>query len=411
MEDLRRLLLLRLLVMLGPVIMLLWLYFGLIPPHALPAWSIAISLGLMALAAATLRLRTQRATALTAWELFAHLQIDVLALAILLFFSGGASNPFVSLLLLPLIITAALLPPGCVWAMAGVTVTVYTALMFYYLPLPGMISGHGPGFHAHLWGMWLVFVISALLIAGFVARLAEMLRQRDRQLARLREKALRDEQILTLGMFAAGAAHELGTPLSTIAVLARELEHAHGEDAPHCADLRTLRQQVEVCKSILGDLLKSADLATDREAAQALDVLLEHIRNRWQLLHPRMPLRVSCAGPSPSPAVAAPQTIGQTLISLLNNAADACPKGVDLAGRWDACRVVIEIRDHGPGLPPDVANRVGEAFFSTKEGGTGIGLLLANAALERLGGEVSLLRDPQGGTCTRIDLPAQVGMA
>ena len=109
--------------------------------------------------------------------------------------------------------------------------------------------------------------------------------------------------------------------------------------------------------------------------------------------------------------MAAPQTIGQTLISLLNNAADACPKGVDLAGHWDARRVVIEIRDQGPGLPPDVANRVGEAFFSTKEGGTGIGLLLANAALERLGGQVRLLRDPQGGTCTRIDLPARVSIA
>lgn len=411
MEDLQRLLLLRLLVVLGPGVMLIWLYFGLNLPDSPPAWTIALFLGLMTLAFAALGWRAWRRGQLTAWELFAHLQMDVLALAVLLFFSGGASNPFVSLLLLPLIICAALLPTGCAWAMTVVTVTVYTALMFYYLPLPGMLSGHGPGFHAHLWGMWLVFVISALLIAGFVAQLAAALRQRDRQVAHWREKALRDEQILTLGMFAAGAAHELGTPLSTIAVLAKELEHGYGGDPLLRADLRILRQQVDVCKDILGDLLKSADLVTDREAAQTLDVLLEHTRNRWQLLHPRVPLRVSCAGPMPSPSVAAPQTISQTLISLLNNAADACPKGVDLAGRWDARRVVIEIRDQGPGVQPDVADRVGEPFFSTKDGGTGIGLLLANAALERLGGQVSLLRDPQGGTCTRIDLPARIGMA
>ncbi len=411
MENLRHLLLLRLLVVLGPCVMLLWLRFGLMPPQPLPLWSIILFLGLMVLAFMALRLRTRLAAPVTAWELFTYLQLDVLALTMLLFFSGGASNPFVSLLLLPLIITAALLPSGCVWTMAGVTIVVYTTLMFYYLPLPGILSGHGPGFHAHLWGMWLVFVISTLLIAGFVARLAAALRQRDRQVAYLREKALRDEQILTLGMFAAGAAHELGTPLSTIAVLAKELEHAHGEDTLLRDDLHTLRQQVEVCKSILGDLLKSADLATDREAAQTLDVLLERTRHRWQLLRPQIPLRVSCAGVSPLPTITAPQTIGQTLISLLNNAADACPKGVDLAGRWDARRVIIEIRDQGPGLSPEAMDRAGEAFFSTKDGGTGIGLLLANAALERLGGQVSLFRDPQGGACTRIDLPARIRIA
>lgn len=411
MENLRRLLLLRLLVVLGPGVMLLWLHFGLTPPQPLPPWSIALFLGLIALAFLALSLRSRRLTPVAAWELFAYLQFDVLALTILLYFGGGASNPFVSLLLLPLIIAAALLPAGQVWAMAGATVAVYTALMFHYLPLPGMLSGHGSGFHAHLWGMWLVFVISALLIAGFVARLAAALRQRDRQVARLREKALRDEQILALGMFAAGAAHELGTPLATIAVLAKELEREHGEDSPLGADLRTLRQQVEACKAILGDLLRSADLSADRDAAQTLDVVLERTRDRWQLLRPWVPLRVDCAGPSPPPAVTAPQTIGQTLISLLNNAADACPEGVDLAGRWDARRVVIEIRDRGPGLPPEMESQLGEAFCSTKDGGTGVGLLLANATLERLGGQVSLTRDPRGGTCTRIDLPARLEVA
>ncbi len=411
MEDLRRLLLLRLLVVLGPGVMLLWLHFGLTPPQPLPPWSIALFLGLIALAFLALSLRSRHSTPVAAWELFAYLQFDVLALTILLYFGGGASNPFVSLLLLPLIIAAALLPAGQVWAMAGATVAVYTALMFHYLPLPGMLSGHGSGFHAHLWGMWLVFVISALLIAGFVARLAAALRQRDRQVARLREKALRDEQILALGMFAAGAAHELGTPLATIAVLAKELEREHGEDSPLGADLRTLRQQVEACKAILGDLLRSADLSADRDAAQTLDVVLERTRDRWQLLRPWVPLRVDCAGPSPPPAVTAPQTIGQTLISLLNNAADACPEGVDLAGRWDARRVVIEIRDRGPGLPPEMESQLGEAFCSTKDGGTGVGLLLANATLERLGGQVSLTRDPRGGTCTRIDLPARLEVA
>lgn len=411
MEDLRRLLLLRLLVVLGPGVMLLWLNFGLTPPLPLPLWLIALFLGVIALAFIALHPRTRLLKPVGPWELFAYLQLDVLALAGLLYFSGGASNPFVSLLLLPLLITATLLPIRCVWAMAAVTVSVYTGLMVDYLPLPGMLSGHGPGFHAHLWGMWLVFVISALLVAGFVARLAAALRQRDREVARLREKALRDEQVLALGMFAAGAAHELGTPLSTIAVLAKELEHEYRQDPVLGDDLHTLREQVEVCKTILGDLLRSADLATDREAAQPLDALLERTRNRWQLLRPWVPLRVHCAGSLPPPTVAAPHTVGQTLISLLANAADACPEGVDLAGRWDAQRVVIEIRDRGPGLPAEMPHPPGTGFFSTKEGGAGIGLLLANATLERLGGQVTLSHDVQGGTCTRIDLPARLAAA
>ncbi|MEI2645685.1 MAG: ATP-binding protein [Candidatus Competibacter sp.] len=411
MEDFRRLLLLRLLVVLGPAVMLLWLRFGLTPPQPLPWWAIGGFLALIASGFIGLYWRIRSSASLVSWALFGYLQFDVLALASLLYFSGGASNPFVSLLLLPLLVAAALLPAGCVWAMAGVTVAVYTVLMFHYLPLPGMLSGHGPGFHAHLWGMWLVFVISALLVAGFVARLAAALRRRDREVARLREKALRDEQILTLGMFAAGAAHELGTPLSTIAVLAKELEHAYGEEVSLRADLRTLRGQVEACKAILGELLRAADASADREALQPLDQLLERTRNRWQLLRPRVPLRVHCAGSPPPPTVHSPQTVGQTLISLLNNAADACPEGVDLVGRWNARRVIIEIRDRGPGLSPELAQQAGKGFFTTKEGGSGVGLLLANATLERLGGRVTLSRDPQGGTCTRIDLPARLEAA
>ncbi len=409
MDDWRRLLLLRALVVLGPMVMLLWLRFGLTPPQPLPPLAVPLFLGWSMLTGIAMHPRARRLKPVRAGELFVYLQLDVLALALLLFFSGGASNPFVSLLLLPLIIAAALLSAALVWMTAFTTVALYTVLMFHYWPLPGMLSGHGPGFQTHLWGMWLVFSISALLVAGFVARLAAALRLRDQQVAHLREQALRDEQILTLGLFAAGAAHELSTPLSTIAVLAREMEYSYGDDAVLCADLGTLRQQVDNCKTILSDLLRGANLVADREATQSLDVLLVQIRERWQLLRPGVPLAVRCSGPQPPPAVAAPQAVGQTLINLLNNAADASPHRVDLEGHWGEGRVVIEIRDRGAGLTPEATCHAGELFFSTKEEGLGIGLLLANAALERLGGRVSLRRDPRGETCTRIDLPAHAG--
>ena len=417
MTDLHRLLLLRILVVVGPCAMLFWLQFSLTPPPPPPGWPVALFLGWGTLVFAGLQRAARQRRRVTPGELFTCLQLDVLALALLLFFSGGASNPFVSLLLLPLITAAILLPTRQVWATTVITVVAYTVLMFYYQPLPGLLggghethNGHSADFfQAHLWGMWLVFVISALLIAGFVARLATALRERDRQVAELREKALRDEQILALGLFAAGAAHELGTPLSTIAVLAREMEYSHGGDTGLCADLNTLRQQVDACRGILSELLKSAHLAADRESVQPLDVLLEHTRSRWQLLRPQVALQVRCPGTAPPPQVAAPQAIGQTLINLLNNAADASPDGICLEGSWDARQVVIEIHDQGQHWPAEVAERSSEAFFSTKEDGIGIGLLLANATLERLGGQVSLRRDRQGGTCARIDLPVGLG--
>ncbi|HOB60916.1 MAG TPA: ATP-binding protein [Candidatus Competibacteraceae bacterium] len=411
MEDLRRLLLLRLLVVLGPCAMLLWLRFGLTPPQPLPMLAIALFLGWGALAFVTLHPFARRRKTVTPWELFTYLQLDGLALALLLYFTGGAGNPFVSLLLLPLIIAATLLPLRQVWVMTAITVGLYTGLMFHYRPLPGLLACYSPGFEIHLWGMWLVFAISALLVAGFVARLSAALRNRDRQVAQLREQALRDEQILTLGLFAAGAAHELGTPLSTIAVLAQEMEYDRENDVELRTDLDTLRQQVDACKGILSDLLRSANLAADRERAQSLDALLEDIRVRWQLLRPGVPLAVRCASDSPPPTVTAPRTVSQTLITLLNNAADASPQCVNLEGRWDRDRVMIEIRDQGAGLTPEALRHAGEAFFSTKENGAGIGLLLANAALERLGGRVSLRRDPHGETCTRIDLPAHASPA
>ena len=152
LQDLRHLTFLRLLVVAGPIMMLLWLHFGLAQPQSLPVWVMGLFFGLITLVFIGLYLQTRLADSISAWELFAYLQFDVLALAGLLYFSGGASNPFISLLLLPLIITATLLPTACVWAMTGVAVAVYTSLMFHYLPLPGMLSGHGPGFHAHLWG-------------------------------------------------------------------------------------------------------------------------------------------------------------------------------------------------------------------------------------------------------------------
>ncbi|MEE9222711.1 MAG: sensor histidine kinase, partial [Nitrosomonadaceae bacterium] len=174
-------------------------------------------------------LRLRRNWPVSSIEFFAQILIDVFALGALLYFSGGSTNPFVSLYLLPLTITAAALPWAYTWVMAAITISCYSLLLFYYVPLPHDHSEHNSEFNLHVFGMWLAFVLSTVLIAWFVVKMGISIRERDKNLSQAREQALRDEQLIALGTLAAGAAHELGTPLSTMAVVSRELQKDNTE--------------------------------------------------------------------------------------------------------------------------------------------------------------------------------------
>ena len=358
-------------------------------------------------------------------ELAGHLFVDIGVLTALLYFSGGSTNPFITLYLLPLSIAAAILPLAYTWAVAATALACYTALMFVYAPLPEGAShvalldkllqvalhdnydAHGAqvGFGLHLLGMWLNFALSAVLIAWFVARMAQSLRERDLQLAQAREETLRNEQVLALGTLAAGAAHELGTPLSTMAVIAKELERDHADDLALTKDLRLLRAQTERCKVILTRLTARAEEATRTDCEHYLRNLVE----QWQLAHPQSAIRTHFAGARPAPEIIVERTLDQSIFNLLNNAAEVSPDGIELEARWDYAQLTLEIRDRGPGISAEVATRAGEAFFTTKApgGGLGIGLFLTNATIERFGGAVNLFNRDGGGACARVTLPLQ----
>ena len=377
-------------------------------------------------------------------EVFTQLAVDVAILGLLLYFAGGSANPFVSLFLIPPTIAAATLPARHAWAMAGITLTAYTFLMFWNLPLPppqGDLAqldallaratgtapehaGHMSGFALHVLGMWLNFVISVSIVAFFLTRMATALRNRDQALAAAREAALRNEQILSLGTLAAGAAHKLGTPLSTMAVVIRELELSHGNNAELKNDLRLLREQVEHCKQTISQILASAGQARDeRLRSMPLDAYLRQLLDEWQLIRPRAPLSITLDGSQPAAQVAADRRLEQALLNLLDNAADAnnarsTTEALTLhfSARWDASTCLIEILDCGPGIDATTAHQVGQAFFSTKHaehskkdtaGGLGIGLFLSNATIEQFDGKVELFNreDNQHGACTRITLP------
>lgn len=345
------------------------------------------------------RYRLTVAYPVTEIEFFFQLLFDVSMLTLLLYFSGGSTNPFVSLYLIPLIISAAALSRRYTWAMAAITATCYTLLMQHFVPL------HQQTFMLHVYAMWMTFAFSTFLIASFVVRMGESIRERDRLLAKAREEALRGERIVALGTLAAGAAHELGTPLATMALICEEIESEHAGDAALGRDLAILSAQIGACRRILTGLLASAgDARAEGGRMAPADEFLEGILDQWQLMRPSA--SPSCRKPEkPAPLILAEQTLSQAILNLLNNAADASPQNVEIALDWEESEISIEIRDRGPGLAPEVAARVGEPFFSTKEG-FGIGLFLANASIERMGGRVHLFNREGGGAVTRVILPA-----
>lgn len=364
-------------------------------------------------------------------ELFAQLCADVLALSVLLYYGGGSTNPFISLFLLPLVIAAATLPRSYTWAMTAITTGCYTLLMKFYLPLQlphdmtnmggmadmegmshdmnGMNMGGMPQdsiFNLHVIGMWMGFVISAVVVSYFVVKMAHAVRERDETLARVREETLRNERIVALGTQAAGAAHELGTPLSTLAVVIGELKRDQAVLPEWRDNLTILDGQVQVCKRILGKLLANAQ-DTDTQTMQPLEQFIAGTLDEWQLLRPTVHYHYQASDAQAAPQLRIDPALRAALLNLLNNAADASPDEIDINAHWDADNFTLSIHDHGQGLTPEAATRAGSAFFTTKKEGRGLGLFLANATVERMGGKVRLYNREGGGATTEVILPLQ----
>jgi two-component system sensor histidine kinase RegB len=338
-------------------------------------------------------------------ELCAQLSVDVIALTILLYFGGGSTNPFVSLYLLPLVIAAATLPGRYTWGMAALTAACYSLLMVYYIPLPHIHQHGDDAFNIHVMGMWLGFVISAVVVAYFVVQMAQAVRSRDEMLAHVREEILRNERIVALGTQAAGAAHEMGTPLSTMAVVIGELQHDAAANQPALRDsLAILDEQVRGCKRIMDKILANAQ-GSGAALPRRIDEFMAEVLDEWQLLRPTAQYRYDNSGAQPVPRINVDVTLRAALMNLLNNAADASPQPIEIHARWDSSSFTLEIHDQGAGLSDEAALKAGSAFFTTKKEGRGLGLFLANATIERMGGTVRLFNRVEGGATTVLTLP------
>jgi len=175
-------------------------------------------------------------------------------------------------------------------------------------------------------------------------------------------------------------------------------------------NLAILEGQVQACKRILGKLLANAQ-DTGTKATQPLEQFLAGTLDEWQLLRPAVHCRYQATGTQPAPQINTDPSLRAALLNLLNNAADASPEEINIEAHWDAGNFTLKIHDHGKGLTPEAAARAGSAFFTTKEGGRGLGLLLANATVERMGGKVRLFNRESGGATTEVILPLREGTA
>jgi two-component system, sensor histidine kinase RegB len=391
-ETLRRLLLARTLLIAGEigVILLLPTLFDIRLPLA-PMLAVA-ALHALHNGVAYLRLR-QRAGHPA--ELFLQLAADAAALAALVYFCGGYANPFISLLLLPLILCAVAIPARYAWAMTVWVGVLYSLLARYYQPLVLEVDTQ-TAIDLHLAGMWLNFLFTAALVAAFAATLSGALRRRDAQLARAREKLMRDEQLFALGMQAASAAHDLATPLSALAVTLNELQRDYAGDEELSPALNLMRGQSDRLRSVLGRLATLAGASAGRESgALPLDDWLADLLDHWRLMWPGVEARLTLDGPRPGPMLRDDPMLVSVLASLLNNAARASPAGVELHARWDAERLDLSVLDRGPGM----------ADATASEAGWGVGLPLAHAALERFGGDLRITPRSGGGLQVGVHLP------
>ncbi len=332
----------------------------------------------------------------------AALLFDLIGLTALLAATGGASNPFSVLYLVHVALAAVLLGPGWTWRIALAAVGGFAALF----PFTDPHAMHAGLVEAHLGGMWVAFGVTAAGIAWFVARLARDVRERDERLAALQQQHEREERVIALATLAAGAAHELGSPLSAIAVGAREIALLAGPDSPEILEeAEALRAQVERCRDIVARLTQRAGASQgDGLARVHLDALEGALRGR---LTASELSRVELDLPAELVVFAPLHALAEALASLVQNALLAGPGPVRVRARQAGERVTLRVEDEGVGMAPEVLLHLGEPFFTTRPAGQGMGLgvFLARRLTESLGGNIRYTSKTGQGTAAELELP------
>ena len=383
-------------------------------------WQLAIPLPLEALAVIlTLELATNLGTQLwlrreppvTELAVLVSMALDITFFSGLLYFTGGPMNPFSFLYLVHIALGALVLPARYTWMLVVASVGASAGLFLTHVPLdmhsgPG---GHRAHMDLHLRGMWVAFAVAAAFIVYFLHRVTRALANRESELRRAQAVAARSERLAAMATLAAGAAHELATPLSTIAVIAKELERSAAPiDESLLADAKLIREQVNRCRDILGQMAGGAGqpLGEVAETSSAEAVVRAAVTG---LQRPDR-VRIDWEGDARTRELVVPvRATAQALRNVLKNGLDASGEHQDvlLSVSYASDVLRMDVQDAGSGMTPEVLARVSEPFFTTKEPGSGmgLGLFLTRSVIELLGGSVDIESQVGKGTRVRVTLP------
>lgn len=338
--------------------------------------------------------------------LFGALLLDVAGLSAQLYFSGGATNPFVSLFLLQVVLGSVLLDRWSSWALVVVTTVAFALLTRFYQPITLPSSIMLSLFALHIQGMWVCFALVAVLLVMFVARINANLRDQDQRLADIRRQAVEEEHIVRIGLLASGAAHELGTPLASLSVILGDWKRmpAIARDTELLRDVEDMQAEVMRCKAIVtGILMSSGDPRGEASMQTSVRALFDRTVADWSSTRDRNVRYADEFGDDMR--IVSDVVLQQAVVNLLDNAAEAAASTIDVTLARDAERLVFTVGDDGPGFAEAQLVNLGKPYNSSKaEQGHGLGLFLVSNVTRQLGGTLSVRNRDRGAEVT-IRLP------
>lgn len=347
-----------------------------------------------------------RAGGVTDQGLMFALLADVAALTWLLYLTGGAANPFVALYLLQVVLGAVLLAPVYAWALIALTSLCFAGLGLRNRPLALPPTREDALLSLYLQGSLICFVLMAVLLVLFVTRISQNLRARDASMADMRQRAVEHDHIVRMGLLASGAAHELGTPLASLSVILSDWKRMPrlADDPDLAQDMTTMRAEVERCKAIVTGILMSAGEARGQAPERTtMRALIRAVVDAGGAEGVAVEIRDQL---SQDPAIIADPALRQVLGVLFDNAAEAGAQRIVVTLGQAGELLEITVRDDGPGFSPEILDRLGKPYTTTKtRPGAGLGLFLLMNVIRSLGGTVEAANPPAGGGEVRLKLP------
>jgi two-component system sensor histidine kinase RegB len=409
----------RWIAVLGQTVTILFVYFVL--GYDLPVVPALATVAASAVLNVVVTLRYPASKRLADTEALLYLAYDTLQLAVLLFLTGGLHNPFSVLMLGTVTISATILSVRSTIWLGTLFLICVSILMFFHLPLPWQGGEHELS-HIYVFGIWTSLAVGMVFFSVYVLRVAEEGRRMSDALTATQMALAREHRMSAVGGLAAAAAHELGTPLSTLALVAKEMSRELPADSPYSEDLKLLLSQSDRCRDILARLTLSPENESGAPFHRMpLTTLIESAarpHHREGVLveigvdpahTPRRPGSTGGEAPDAAEQPMVPHSleIVHGIENLIENAVDFADSGVSVVVGWSESQVYVEIADDGPGFSKDILDALGEPYVSTRRdsGGMGLGVFIAKTLLERTGAEVVFGNRRDGGARIAITWP------